>query len=85
MDLTAPDWLTLREGLLQRGSDKRTWFVILHQQAQYALVAVPVEGNFGCCITQTINSNRIESNGTYAKADDAIRGGLEDLRKSLGW
>ncbi len=83
--MTTPDWLTQRGGDLKLGSDGRTWYFLLGGQPQYSLVAVPVDGKFGCAIRQTINGTRIASAGVYATAEEAIRGGLEDLRKALGW
>jgi hypothetical protein len=83
--MTAPDWLIQRGGDLKVGSDGCTWYFLLGGQPQYSLVAVPVAGRFGCAIRQTINGRRIESSGVYATADEAVGGGLEDLRKALGW
>jgi hypothetical protein len=85
MHMTIPDWLAQRGGDLKLGSDGHTWYFIVGSQPQYSLVAVPVGGRFGCTIRQTINGKRIESAGINASADDAIRAGLEDLRKALGW
>jgi hypothetical protein len=84
MALTAPDWLARRSGALQRGSDGR-WYVVFSGQPQYRLEPVPVAGQFGCAIVQTINGERIPSDSRAATAEDAIRAGLEDLRKALGW
>src|SRR5262245_13537479 len=83
--MTAPDWLTLRHGALKLGSDGGTWYVLLDGQPQYALIPVPVAGKFGCFIKQTNNGQRIDGGGSHATAADAVRGGLDDLRKTLGW
>ncbi len=83
--MTAPDWLVQRGGDLKLASDGRTWYFLVGGQPQYSLVAVPVGGRYGCAIRQTINGKRIESQGIYATADEAIGGGLDDLRKALGW
>ena len=83
--MTAPDWLTQRGGDLKLGSDRRTWYFLFGGQPQYSLVAVPVSGRFGCAIRQTINGKRIDSNGVYGSEEEAIGGGLVDLRKALGW
>jgi hypothetical protein len=83
--MTTPEWLKQRGDDLKLGSDGRTWYFLLGGQPQYSLVAVPVHDRFGCAIRQTINGRRIESAGTYASADEAVQGGLEDLRKALGW
>ena len=85
MALTNPDWLSQRGGSLKLASDGKTWFVMLNHEPQYALAPVPVGGKFGCLIQQTINGQRVESPATYASAEDALRGGLDDLRKALGW
>ena len=83
--MTAPDWLTQRGGSLKLGSDGKTWFVLFAGQPNYSLVAVPVAGKFGCTVRQTINGSRTECAGTFATKDEAIGGGLDDLRKALGW
>ena len=83
--MTAPDWLTARGCTLKLASDRNTWYVLCDGRPDYSLVATPVAGKFGATIRQTINGRRIESTATFASKDDAIRGGLEDLRKALGW
>ena len=83
--MTAPDWLTQRGGSLKLGSDGKTWFALIAGQPNYSLVASPVTGQFGCTIRQTINGQRVESTGKFATKDEAIHGGLEDLRNVLGW
>lgn len=81
----APDWLTRRGGGLKQGSDRRTWYVLLNGEPLYSVTAVPVAGQHGPVIKQTNNGKRIDSSGVFATADDAVRGGLEDLRKAVGW
>lgn len=83
--MTAPDWLVKRGCDLKVGSDRRTWYVLLGPQPHYSLVAVPAGDRFGCAVRQTINGVRIDSPGTYPTADAALQGGLDDLRKALGW
>jgi hypothetical protein len=83
--MTAPDWLTQRGGDLKLSSDGHTWYFLIGGKPQYSLVAVPVTGHFGCAIRQTINGKRIDSVAVAASEDDAVRGGLNDLRKALGW
>ena len=83
--LKTPAWLTGRGGSLRCGSDGQTWYVLLGDEPQYALTAVPVAGQFGCAIHQTINGRRIESGSRAGGAKAAVQSGLEDLRKALGW
>ena len=85
MALTAPEWLARHGGSLLPASDGRTWFVMLEGQPQYTLAPVPVQGQFGCSILQTINGRRVDSSATATSAEEALRAGLEDLRKALGW
>jgi hypothetical protein len=54
-------------------------------QPQYFVLPRPAGGKFGREVTQTINGKRLESGATYATAEEAVKGGLEDLRKALGW
>jgi hypothetical protein len=83
--VATPDWLSKRGGRLQASANGATWLVLLDSSPQYRLVPMPAGGKYGCEVTQTINGRRLEHNGTYSSIDDALRGGLEDLRKALGW
>ena len=80
-----PEWLARRQGALELSTDGHTWFVVFDQRPQYALEARPAQGRFSCHVKETISGRRIDSHGAYVNADEAIRGGLEDLRKALGW
>ena len=86
MNLPAiPDWLQQRGGELRPGYDGLTVYVCLEKEPQYELVPVPVKGRHGCRITQTVNGKPIPCAAVCATVDEALRGGLEDLRKALGW
>ncbi len=85
MTISAPEWLTKRGGTLRPGGDARVWFVVFRGEPQYKLTPVPVDGKFGCAVMQTINGKRIESATRADTPEEALRGGLEDLRKALGW
>jgi hypothetical protein len=85
MPLSLPDWLKVRDGVLKPGIDGRSWFVCLSGAPQYEVTPVPVKGTFGCEIRQTINGKRFDGEGVYPSQDEALRGGLEELRKKLGW
>ena len=85
MAITTPDWLQVRGGLLVPDYDGRTSLVLINDTPQYKLTPVPASGRSACQIVQTVNGKRLESNAVYPSADDALRGGLEDLRKALGW
>ena len=62
---------------------------VVPAQSEIAFVTkqmgVPVDGKFGCAIRQTINGKRIEGPSGFATQDEAINGGLDELRKTLGW
>lgn len=85
MPLTTPDWFTRHGGTLYEKKTNHAWVVFFDGQPQYVVTPVPVAGKFGCEVMQTINGKRVEGGGTYATPEDAVRGGLEDLRKALGW
>jgi hypothetical protein len=85
MNLTAPEWLTRHGGSIKLGSDGHTWFVLLGAKPQYALVPRPVGDKFGCYIKQTNNGKAIDTNTAGPNVEEALKGGLEDLRKALGW
>jgi hypothetical protein len=85
MSVTTPDWLAQHGGELRPSKDGRSWSVYFAGQLQYVLVALPAKDAFNCQITQTINGRRLDSPGTSPTPEDAARGGLEELRKALGW
>ncbi len=83
--MNTPDWLRQRGGDLKLGSDKATWYVIFAGKPLYDLVTVPASGKHSCVIRQTNNGQLVESKSVHASADDALRGGLGDLKAFLGW
>ncbi len=85
MGVTAPDWLTKHGGELRASADDRSWMVYFAGEMQYVIVPTPADGKHACKVTQTINGKRLDAGATYPTVDDAARGGLEDLRKAMGW
>lgn len=85
MAVSTPDWLAKRGGELRLNFDGHTWAACFGGGPQYFLRPLPAAGKFTCEVEQTNNGRRLESNTIYATEDDALRGGLEDLRKALGW
>jgi hypothetical protein len=85
MPITTPDWLTKHNGELRLSNDQRYWVVYLSKEPQYLIHSLPVGGKHGVEVEQSINGRRLESKQTYASDEEAVKGGLEDLRKKLGW
>jgi hypothetical protein len=85
MAITTPDWLQTRGGRLLPGYDGRTSLVLINDTPQYKLTPVPAAGRFACQIMQTVNGKRLEKGPTFATAEEAVNGGLQELRQSLGW
>ncbi len=85
MTVATPDWLAQHGVHLQESKDGRSWLVYFDDEPQYLLMAVPVKGRFGCRITETINGRRLDSGATYPSIEAALHGGLEELRRLLGW
>jgi hypothetical protein len=85
MSVTTPDWLTRRGGALVPRPDGNSWAVLLNGEPLYALVPVPIAGKHGCQVIQTNNGRRFDTGSSHATLDEALQGGLEDLRKALGW
>jgi hypothetical protein len=84
--LSAPEWLTLRAGAIKPGVRPETRFVLVGSQPLYKLEARPAAGKFICAVTNTVNGKRLdEASFTYASAEEAFTGGLEQLRNKLGW
>lgn len=80
-----PAWLSRRGGAFQKGHAGNSWFVILNNQPLYRLTSIPVGDQFGCAITQTNNGKRIPSTTQARTPEEALKAGLSDLGKALGW
>jgi hypothetical protein len=85
MTVNTPDWLSQHEGEVRCSRDGQSCTVYLGGQPQYVLIPVPAKGQYACRVSMTNNGRRLDSPTTYPTAADAVRGGLEDLRKALGW
>jgi hypothetical protein len=85
MAVTTPDWLVRHSGELRASKDGHSWTVYFAGEPQYVLLPVPASGKFSCRVTQTVNGKRLDAPFMYPTLEDAARGGLEDLRKALGW
>jgi hypothetical protein len=85
MPVTTPPWLEQHGCRLLPSKDGHSFLVYVGDEPQYLLMPTPARGKFSCRISQTINGKRLDGEGTYPSPEDAVRGGLEDLRKALGW
>jgi hypothetical protein len=85
MAVPTPDWLKQRGGELRESKDAKSYTAYLGGEPQYLVVPVPAEGKHACRVSQTINGKRLDRGGAWPSFDEAVRGGLEDLRAALGW
>lgn len=84
--MTEPDWLKARGGALKKGVRPETTFVLLDGHPLYKLEVRPAAGKFACAVSNTNNGHRHDDpKATYASAEAALLGGLEQLRNALGW
>ncbi len=85
MSLEPPEWLAKRGGFLKSAVDRLSVIVFFENEPQYIVTPVPASGKYGTRIKQSINGREIPTTGVYGTGAEAIRGGLEGLRKALGW
>jgi hypothetical protein len=85
MAVATPAWLAMRSGQFQPGAVGQSWLVFLAGEPQYRLAPVPAGGKYSCQVTQTTNGKRLDRGATFPTREDALKGGLEDLRQTLGW
>jgi hypothetical protein len=83
--ISTPDWLSLRGGQIRPGVSADTWLILLSNMQEYAAAIAPADGKFTCVVTQRNNGKRLDKGTVYAAAEAALQGGLEDLKRSLGW
>jgi hypothetical protein len=85
MTPSTPDWLARHGGEVSASPDGESVAVYFGHEPQYVLRVLPADGKYICHVKQTINGKHLGTEAVHATADDALRGGLEDLRKALGW
>ena len=85
MAQSTPDWLARHYCRLQAEGNGKSYLVLLDHKPQYLLTPIPLRGKFGCAVMETINGRRLDRGGTFATNEEAVAGGLEDLRQALGW
>ena len=83
--MTTPDWLTQHGGEARLSKDGRSVTVYLGGEPQYLLILAPTAGKYGCKVVQSNNGKRLDGGAAFPSPDAAFQGGLEDLRKALGW
>ena len=85
MPIFPPDWLTRHGGELRTSIDGISTVVLFDHKPQYLLKPIPAVGKYSCEIMQLNNGKRLPNNGIYSSPEEATQGGLEELRKALGW
>ena len=85
MTVPTPDWLALHGGELRANPGGEHHAVYFGPELQYVLRLVPADGKYLCRVKQTVNGKHLDRGAAHPTPDDAVRGGLEDLRTALGW
>ena len=83
--IPSPDWLAQHGAELRGNADGRSFTVYFGATLEYVLNIVPAEGQVTCKVKQTINGRHLESGAVHPTVEEALQGGLEDLRRALGW
>ncbi|GIW79499.1 MAG: hypothetical protein KatS3mg105_1306 [Gemmatales bacterium] len=83
--MKTPKWLADREGDLRRHPDGQSYVVYFLGEPQFLLRPIPVRGKYSCEIEKMVNGVRLDQGETYRSVEDALQGGLEIVRKTLGW
>jgi hypothetical protein len=83
--MTTPDWLAQHGGEARLSKDGKSATVSIGGEPQYLLMLAPVAGKFGCKVVQSNNGKRLDGGAAHPSPEAAFEGGLEDLRKALGW
>ncbi len=85
MRANEPEWMTKRDAKLIAGPIGEARFVWIGSRPQYKLTPLPADGKYTCAVMQTNNGKRLDNGEVYPTSEEALRGGLESLKKSLGW
>jgi hypothetical protein len=81
-----PDWLQRHGGELRPDLNPQAAEVWLDGQPLYRLEVRPAWDRYSCAVVDMTNGQRLDDpHSVYPTADEALRGGLEQLRTRLGW
>lgn len=80
-----PEWLAKRGGGISPGLRDYSLFILINGSPLYYLEARPAKGRFICVIEQTANGRRLDDGTIFSTPEEAIVGGIEQLRAHLGW
>jgi hypothetical protein len=83
--MTTPDWLAQHGGEARASKDGHSAAVYFSGEPQYLLMLAPVAGKYGCKVVQSNNGKRLDGGAAFPSPEAAFQGGLDDLRKALGW
>jgi hypothetical protein len=84
-NVSPPEWLQKRGGAVRKANAGSGSLVLIDGQPQYWLTPVPAAARFSCAVTRTVDGRRLDGGEVYPTAEEALSGGLEQLRKTLGW
>jgi hypothetical protein len=80
-----PDWLKSHDGDVRPSKDGHTLWIYLIGEPLYLIEPLPAAGQFSCRVTLTNNGQRVDAKGPFRTRLDAFQGGLDELRRWLGW
>lgn len=80
-----PEWLVKRGGGISPGLRDYSLFVVINGSPQYYLEVRPAKGRFTCVIEETANGRRLDGGTIFVTPEEAIFGGIDQLRAHLGW
>jgi len=83
--MTTPDWLMQHGGEARVSKNGLSLTAYVAGQPQYLLMLAPAAGKYGCKVVQSNNGKRLDGGASFPSAEAAFQGGLDDLRKALGW
>jgi len=79
------DWLTIRDAEIRPSANGQSWLVYQGGKFLYVIAAIPADGKFSNKIMVSFNGHQIQKGQIYETAQEALEGGLEELREYLGW
>jgi MFS family permease len=85
MNLTTPTWVSSRHGELHKGKDDYHWTVHLNGKSLYSVIATPAQGKYSCIVMLNASGKRVDGGKIYLTVEEALVGGLDELRVHLGW
>lgn len=83
--MVTKEWLNKRNAEIRPSANGHSWLLYQGGKFIYMIGALPADGKFTNKIMESNNGNQIQKGKIFESINEALEGGLTELRDHLGW